>query len=338
MTGQEHSTPMVTVLMTLYNKGPFVEEAMRSVLDGTFQDLELLVIDDASTDDGPATVERMTDPRIRLLRAERNGGRAAAANRGYGAARGRYIAVLDADDTAHPERLEKQVAFMEAHPEVGACGTAAQYFGGRSDVASWPLTDRECRGKLLFTDPVLYGSAIFRAAVIQENGLRSNEQWTLPAEDYLFTVSMSPHTRFANLPDVLLNYRIGDQNQRHGRDPVADREQVCRAIFDFFSIEATDAEFGLQLLFHKLVRDPITVRTVHALWAWRAKLVALNRSRRIFPEDVFEAHLEQCWDTAYHVIADHGLGPALAHMRRSGRWSLSRLVYAVKVKVARRGR
>src|SRR5690606_501124 len=76
-------TMRVTVLITLYNKGPYLEEAVRSVLDGTYQDLEVLVVDDGSTDDGPERVRRIGDPRVRLLTSERNRGRPFAANRGY---------------------------------------------------------------------------------------------------------------------------------------------------------------------------------------------------------------------------------------------------------------
>ena len=90
----------VTVLMTLYNKAPFVAEAVQSILDNTFTDLELLVVDDASTDGGLEVVRSIADPRIRLLESPVNTGRAAAANRGYDAARGEYVAVLDADDIA----------------------------------------------------------------------------------------------------------------------------------------------------------------------------------------------------------------------------------------------
>ena len=130
----------VTVLMTLYNKAPFVAEAARSVLEGSFTDLELLVVDDASTDGGPEVVLALNDPRVRLVRNERNSGRAASANRGYDEARGEYVAVLDADDVQHPDRLLLQVAFMDAHPEVGICGTGARYFGARSGESFWPAT------------------------------------------------------------------------------------------------------------------------------------------------------------------------------------------------------
>ncbi len=325
----------VTVLITLYNKSDYVEEAVESILQGTYYDLEVLVIDDASIDDGPAKVKAMTDPRIRLISAAKNGGRAAAANRGYEAARGEYIAVLDADDTAHPERLAKQVAFMDAYPEVGVCGTAACYFGAREGIDRWPATDIECRAKLLFTDPVLYGSSIIRRSVLLENNLRSNEQWQLPAEDYIFMIRVSAYTRFANLPEPLLNYRIGEQNQRHGRDPVHDKEQVCRYVFGSYGISATDEEFVLQLMFHKLKKGTFNSERVRSLWNWRSKLIAMNRSRELFPVDLFEKHVEYCWNTAYYILADDGIGPALTHMRLSGRWPMDRLMYLMKVTLRR---
>ncbi|MFN3875163.1 MAG: glycosyltransferase family 2 protein, partial [Flavobacteriales bacterium] len=118
--------PRITVLMTLHNKGAYVAEAVRSVLSSTLPDFELLVIDDASTDDGPAIVRAFADPRIRLLANAANLGRAASANRGFDEARGEYIAILDADDAMEPDRLAKQAALLDARPELGACGTCAR--------------------------------------------------------------------------------------------------------------------------------------------------------------------------------------------------------------------
>jgi len=306
--------PRVSVVMTLYNKGAFVEEAVRSVLAQTFTDFELLVVDDASTDDGPARVAAIDDPRVRLLRAERNGGRAAAANRGYAAARGEYIAILDSDDIAEPDRLAQQVAFMDAHPEVGVCGTAVRYFGARDGVARWPASDRACRGTMLFTDPVLYGTSIMRRSVLTAHGLRSNEEWTLPAEDYLFLLTWAPHAAYANLDGPLTRYRIGEQNQRHGRDPVFDREQVCRAVLDHFGIEATDEEVRAILLLHGLVRGRLRTGDVLALARWRRKLLRINDERHLFPPDTFRKELDRRCRKAFFVAADHGLRPALLHM------------------------
>lgn len=325
----------VTVLMTLYNKAAHVAEAVQSVLNNTFTDFELLVVDDASTDGGPEVVKAIADPRIRILESAVNTGRAAAANRGYDAARGEYVAVLDADDIAHPERLAEQVAFMETHPEVGISGTAYQILGQSAPIIRWPATDAECRAGLLFGDPVLYGSSIMRRSVLEQYALRCDPGWRHPGMDYLFTVRFGQHTRYANLPEALLSYRMGPNNMRHERDPVEDKSRIITEVFRIFDLPITDDELELQLALHDLFRVPFTSRRVEELRSWILHLGAMNRERQLFPVALFEAELERRWKRLFHPFADHDLGAALAHARLSGHWPADRMSYLAKATLNR---
>src|SRR5581483_7441972 len=112
-------TPKVTVLLAVRDGEPYIGEAVESVLDQTFTDFELLLVDDASTDGTVAVVERLGDERIRILRNERNLGQVPSLNRGLGEARGEYVARLDADDACLPTRLARQVEILDAEPRVG---------------------------------------------------------------------------------------------------------------------------------------------------------------------------------------------------------------------------
>jgi GT2 family glycosyltransferase len=116
-------TPSVTVLVAVYNGGVYLREAVESVLAQTFTDFELLIVDDASGDDTPAYLASLTDARVRVLRNEENVGQAPSLNRGLLEARGRYVARLDADDRMLPTRLERQVAVLDAEPDVALVGT-----------------------------------------------------------------------------------------------------------------------------------------------------------------------------------------------------------------------
>jgi glycosyltransferase involved in cell wall biosynthesis len=309
------SVPRVSVVMTLYNKGAFVEEAILSVLHGTYADFELLVIDDASTDDGPARVNTIADPRVRLITAERNQGRAAAANRGYKLASGEYIAILDADDLAEPERLAMQVAFMDAHPEVGVSGTAAQCFGASDERLSWPSGDGACRARLLFTDPVLYGSAIFRSALLQQGDSPARSDWSLPGEDYLMMIELSRRTRFGNLELPLLRYRIGAQNQRHGRDVVHDRGALCKEVFRFFGIPLSDAEVERQLLYHQVVAKPLDQAFVSRFMVWHEELKSRVSRVAEVPFDGFLAESDRRFRKVFFMVADRDLACALLMLR-----------------------
>ncbi len=325
----------VTVLMTLYNKGPYVAEAIHSILNNSFTNLELLVVDDASTDGGLEVVKAITDPRIRILESQVNTGRAAAANRGYDAARGEYVAVLDADDIAHPERLAKQVAFLDSQPEVGVVGSYYQTKGPVTHIGRLPVTDAACRAPMLFTDPVLYGSAMFRRSVLEAHGLRCNAEWRLPGMDYLFMLSIAPHAAYANLPEALITYRLGDNNMRHGRNPLADKAQLNKEVFRLFGLQITDREVQLQMALHDVYDLRFTPTSVRELRTWMERLIKMNREHGVLPLDLFEAELERRWSHVYHPIADTGLGAALTHLRLSRSWPRDRLAYLMKTTVNR---
>jgi glycosyltransferase involved in cell wall biosynthesis len=330
------TSPRVTVLMTYYNKGTYVLDAVHSILAQTFGDFELLVVDDASTDGGLDPVRAIGDPRIRILESAVNTGRAAAANRGYDAARGEYVAVLDADDLMYPQRLEKQVAFMDAHPEVGALGTYADIIGTGASMSAWKLTDPECRAALLLGDPLWYGAAMFRRSVLEEHGLRCDPDWRTPGMDHLFLLRLAFHTQYANLPETLNGYRLGAQNMRHGRDPVADRAAMYREAFRIFGIPASDAEVGLQLMLHRLFKEEPRVRDVRALREWLDRLIAMNRKHDWFPADGFEALLEARWRNLFFHFADTSWGLGWEHLRSSKSYPKERVYYLLRALFDRR--
>ena len=116
-------TPTVTVLLAVHNGEPYLHEAVQSVLDQTFTDFELLVVDDASTDATVEIVESFGDERIRLLRNVEKLGQVPSLNRGLRESRGRYVARLDADDACRPARLARQVEILDAQPRVAVVGT-----------------------------------------------------------------------------------------------------------------------------------------------------------------------------------------------------------------------
>ena len=120
--------PQVSVIMTVYNGEKFLAEAIESILAQTFTDFELLIVDDGSTDESAARIKAIAqrDKRIHFVQLGENVGMADARNCGIAAATGEYIAIMDCDDVSLPERLEKQVAFLRANPEIGALGAGAR--------------------------------------------------------------------------------------------------------------------------------------------------------------------------------------------------------------------
>ena len=197
--------PLISVIMPAFNAELYVEEAVRSILDQTFRDFEFIIVDDGSTDRTPEILRTFTDPRIRLLFNERNEGNYPARNRGCWLAQGKYIAVMDADDVALPERLEKQMRFMEENPEILACGTAYRLIG-RNKIIVQPVKWTEIQYCLLMTYCMLHPTMMIRAEVMKKLGFYKEE--SICAEDYDLTLRLAIVGKVINMPDVLLERRL----------------------------------------------------------------------------------------------------------------------------------
>jgi glycosyltransferase involved in cell wall biosynthesis len=203
--------PKVTVLMPVYNGEKFLREAVRSILDQSFRDFEFLIVDDGSTDHSAEIVGGYHDPRIRLVRNSGNLGIVAALNRGIDQARGEYIARMDCDDISMPDRLEKQVAFMERHPEVGVCGAWARVVDVRGRVVSIRRSPKGKAAQRLCwrPTPFIHPTCILRSALLKEHGYRPGFPH---AEDYELWLRLCRITLFANIGECLLIYRVHDDN------------------------------------------------------------------------------------------------------------------------------
>ena len=320
----------VSVLIPVYNKAPFVREAVESVLNGSFQDFELVCVDDKSTDNSLAVLRAINDPRIRIIELPVNQGPAGAANAGFDACRGEYIVRLDADDLAVPDRLAKQVAFMDAHPEIGASGGHLQLFGARDRTWTFPLTPDECAAQQLFGVPVSQGASILRRSVLEQHGLRYDPHWPRVGEDWLFWIRMGRVARFANLDEPMTMYRRGEQNISHGRDRFADFTFLQDAVFTFYDIPHTAADVDLQLMGLYMFKVRPDKERVRALRAWYDRLLAMNTERGLFPRQAFARRIARLWDGLYHYLPRYGTGVALEHLRLSGAWPMDRVLYLAK--------
>ncbi len=172
-----------SVLIPVFNKAPFVQEAVESVLNGTFQDFEIICVDDKSTDNSLDVLRSITDPRVRIIELPRNLGPAGAANAGLDACTGEYIVRLDADDIALPDRLERQIAFMDTHPDIGASSGRLNLFGSTRESWSFPLDPDDCAAQQLFGVPLSQGASILRRSVVEAHHLRYDPTWPRIGED-----------------------------------------------------------------------------------------------------------------------------------------------------------
>lgn len=209
--------PRVTVLMTTYNGSPFIGASVASILAQTFADFELLIVDDGSTDDTIAAIERHTDPRLRLIRTPANAGIAAARNTGFAAATGTYIAALDHDDLAAPDRLAHQVAYLDAHPAVVLLGTEVSINdNGHLRTPDHPSSGDPLaiRWQLLIDNPLTWSSVMFRAQTVRALGTFMRTDYE-PADDFDFYHRILAQGDIARLGETLTTYRYHSSNTSH---------------------------------------------------------------------------------------------------------------------------
>lgn len=200
--------PRVSVLMPVYNGEKYLHQAIDSILGQTFTDFEFLIINDGSTDSSAEIIESYNDPRIRLVHNKTNLKLIETLNKGIRLARGQYIARMDCDDISMPERLSKQVVFMDAHPEVNILGTGFYVIdskGKSSYKVLFPLNHHFLSWSLCFYCPICHPSTIIRKDALLKIG--GYDPKMLHAEDYDLWRRLSKKTKLANLPEILLCLR-----------------------------------------------------------------------------------------------------------------------------------
>lgn len=199
--------------MAVYNTNPrYLREAIDSILNQTYTDFEFLIVNDASTNaDVEEVIGSYADERIRYYVNECNMGISPTRNRLMGLARGEYFAVMDHDDISLPERLAEQVAYLDAHPEVGVVGSFVDFFKKRSSPKEFPVDDLDIRVSLVHMCAIHHPASMIRKQVLAEHNLRYEEVFS-PAEDYALWYRLIPHTKFHNIPIVLFRYRLYEAN------------------------------------------------------------------------------------------------------------------------------
>lgn len=207
----------ISVVMTVYNGASYLNDAVQSVLDQTFPDFELIIVDNNSSDNSLDIVRRFQDRRIRLIPSEHNLGQTKALNVGIHASRAPYIARMDADDICLPQRLAKQYAFMETHPHVGLLGSRAVNIDehnrviGKYNVPTDPhwLYCCLCASGELTRWSLIHPGVMIRRSVLDQSGLY-NEKRSVSGypQDYDLWSRVIRHADVANLKEPLLQYRV----------------------------------------------------------------------------------------------------------------------------------
>lgn len=241
-----NKTPIVSVLLPVYNGERHLTAAVESILRQSYSDFELLIIDDGSTDNSADIISRFRDPRILLYRSESNLGLVAALNLGLSLARGKYIARMDADDISLPERLARQVSVLDARSEIGVCGCWWRSIDEKGKILTeqrLPIGANECRSwfYLYGEQPIGHPCVMYRTRLVKDIG--GYESKFRHAEDFrLWTRLVGNSVAMVNIPEFLFMYRVhAAQVSAVQRDE--QRRSHNRALAEFLSeILATNVD------------------------------------------------------------------------------------------------
>jgi glycosyltransferase involved in cell wall biosynthesis len=209
------------VIMCAKDSELFIREAIESILNQTYADFEFIIVENCSTDKTWQIINSYKDSRIKAFKTEIS---QPSFNSNYGLlqTQAEFIARMDSDDIAMPDRLERQLRYLEVHPEVSVLGTAIERFqdGKPSSIVKLPLTNNEIRTKLPFVFSICHPSVVFRRSVVIEKGGYAGGKCNLDFELWLKLLKYKD-VEFANLPEPLLRYRVHPSQIKGSRESYA---------------------------------------------------------------------------------------------------------------------
>lgn len=293
-------SPKVTVVIPVYNREKYVGDAIGSILAQTFTDFELLVIDDGSTDGSVEVVRSYRDPRIRLECNETNWGIAKTRNRGIQLACGEYLAFLDSDDWAYPERLAKQAAFLDSHPDYAAVGAWVAWMDDKGHslrrVKRKPVLSDEIAAQRLFQQGIENSASMARTAILRDYG--HQEQYDVSSDFDLWARIAAKH-KLATLPEVLVRRRlhggrITEEKAHHVKDL---RMAIYAAQLRTLGVAFTETDLERHFLLRSMRKQKFTPDLAYLEWAetWLLRLQEVNQRAHSYPEPAFSGVLGRFW-------------------------------------------
>ncbi len=288
------ATPLVSVIMPVRNMKSFVMVATDSILRQSFIDFEFIIVDDASSDRTGELLDTITDPRIIRITNERKQGNYRSRNRGLKMAKGKYICVMDADDIAHPEKISKQLEFMEKNPGYLAAGTDIEFFTGNTPVSRFERlrNPEEIKVNLLKDNVCTHPTLMVRKKVFTNYGILYSEDYHYSA-DYDLMLQISRVGAITNLPEFLLQYRVHpnqiSSTKREEQIMYADHIRLKQ--LDDLKIHPSIDEVMIHLSLMKSL--PLPESKLVLAEKWCNKLLIKNHKLHIFDQKQLFRFLEE---------------------------------------------
>ncbi|MGB3526592.1 MAG: glycosyltransferase family 2 protein [Flavobacteriales bacterium] len=323
----------VSVALTVYNKARFLNEVLESIFAQTFRDYEIVAVDDKSTDESLQVLRSIQDPRLRIIELPQNLGHPGATQTAFEQSRGEYIIRCDADDRSFQDRFAKQVAFMDAHPEVGMSGGALQLFGDSEGVWDFPLENDDCQAQALFSNPVPDCASIIRRSVLVEHDVGFRTDWPRVSADWLFMIDMAGVTRLGNISDPILHYRRGEQNISALSSSMDARREVIKMGLRRFGLEGTPEQVEAHLTTNGTIKAR-TAEEVQLVHAWLKTMERVNATLGRSSADAFKRMKAVIWRRLFFTVERADRKSLWAYIKLSGGLPRDLAQYLLKVRTS----
>ena len=298
ITNSGNNTPSISVVMPVYNDGPYLNEAIDSILCQSFSDFEFIIINDGSTDNSLDIIKSYRDPRIILLQNKTNKGISKSLNYGLRYVKGRYIARMDANDIALSKRFEKQREYLIKEEEIGLVTCVYKNISPEGD--SLPTFNRDISPSnsqvyIFFRNYIPHSSVMINRDVIPN--IRYNEDCV--AEDFDLWMQLSEKTEFYIVPYVLMKIRIDKEglSQKYKQDNELSRKRIIKHKLEQLGIDANDKEIEFHFNYHKKYQYKCLEGKF--ILEYYEKLFIGNQRFQVFRESAFSDFLFANW---FHVI------------------------------------
>lgn len=318
--------PLVSIIVPTYNVEQYIETGIDSLLNQTYPNLEILIVDDLSTDRTVDIIKHKYSEyrKINLIQKLENTGPANTRNIGISQAKGKYIALLDGDDYYDKDKIAKQVQWMESNPDVTVCSTFLKTFELEEKVIKFSLFHSEIKDQVLLGCPIAHAASMFRATFLKENNLWYNENLRF-SEDYEFFIRiLEKGGKLITIPEGLYNYRItGNQasfiRKKNKIIKNKNQEEISKNLHYKVLNKLIEENSGLYnqkwidaLLVHQVLRN---FGDLKEFIIWAKKLIKYNEEKgcpfnskfleKIYKKSVlgyFLAQKQLSWELLYQYI------------------------------------
>ena len=295
--------PLISILIPCYNAERYIENATRSIMNQSYPNLEIIIINDFSTDRSLDIISKLAieDKRIKIINNDENLKIVKTLNKGIDFCNGEFIARMDADDFSLPLRIEKQVQFMQENPSIDILGTLFNTFTDKNpeklSLHTNPLLDSELRAYMLFKSGICHPSVMIRKRVFKELDLHFELQY-LHVEDFAFWSKALYKTRLANLKEPLLLYRVHENqistlNNKLQRD---NKKKIFAIHMEYLGIDINEENLSMHASVAECVPEVfMSEKYLKNCEAYMLKLITINQTKTFCSKEYLANILSIHW-------------------------------------------